>query len=72
MDWNNESFAPQGWQCPICKRVFSPTTPWCYFCGGEMKTVTTTNLQVEMPKVMEFVNEWTGERYPIRGTEDEK
>ena len=35
------SFAPQGWQCPICKRVYSPTYPWCIFCGNE--TVTTTD-----------------------------
>lgn len=25
---------PQGWQCPICKRVYSPSTPMCMFCGG--------------------------------------
>lgn len=36
------SFAPQGWQCPICKRVYSPTYPWCIFCGGETVTTTTT------------------------------
>ena len=38
---------PQGWQCPICKRVYSPTTPMCYYCGNvEVKTsntFTTTN-----------------------------
>ncbi len=37
------NFAPQGWQCPICKRVYSPTTPMCNYCGGEQKTVTTTS-----------------------------
>lgn len=26
--------APQGWQCPICKRVYSPLTPMCYYCGN--------------------------------------
>ena len=30
----------QGWQCPICKRVYSPMTPMCYYCGGEQKTIT--------------------------------
>ena len=45
--WDEISFAPQGWQCPVCKRVFSPSTPWCYFCGGgEEKMVTTTNVTV--------------------------
>lgn len=27
-------FAPQGWQCPVCHRVYSPSTPMCYFCGN--------------------------------------
>ena len=31
----NENFAQQGWQCPICKRVYSPMTSMCYYCGGE-------------------------------------
>ena len=37
-----ECFAPQGWQCPICKRVYAPSTPWCYFCGGETTVSTNT------------------------------
>lgn len=29
----------QGWQCPICKRVYSPFTKMCPYCGGnETKT----------------------------------
>ncbi len=39
---NEFSTAPQGWQCPICGRVYSPMTPICYYCGGEQKTVTYT------------------------------
>jgi hypothetical protein len=39
----NSDFAPQGWQCPICKRVYSPTTPMCYYCGnGVPYTVSST------------------------------
>lgn len=34
-EWHTVDFAPQGWQCPICKRVYSPMTPMCYFCGGK-------------------------------------
>ena len=34
-------FTPQGWECPRCHRVYSPTTPMCFTCGGE-ETVTTT------------------------------
>jgi len=22
----------QGWQCPCCQRVYSPTTPMCFTC----------------------------------------
>lgn len=24
---------PQGWQCPCCIRVYSPSTPMCLSCG---------------------------------------
>lgn len=38
------SNALQGWQCPICKRVYSPFTLMCPYCGGnEVITTTTTN-----------------------------
>lgn len=37
---DNYNFAQQGWQCPICKRVYSPFTPCCFTCGGESKTST--------------------------------
>lgn len=33
-DWNSVDFTQQGWQCPVCKRVYSPTTPMCYYCGN--------------------------------------
>lgn len=42
------STAQQGWQCPVCGRVYSPITPMCYYCGGEQKTITyTTNTENE-------------------------
>lgn len=34
--------ASKGWQCPICGRVYSPTTPMCFYCGGKVETRTTT------------------------------
>lgn len=37
----NGIFAQQGWQCPICKRVYSPFTQMCFYCGG--KEASTTN-----------------------------
>lgn len=24
----------QGWQCPVCKRIFSPFVMECSYCGG--------------------------------------
>ena len=33
----------QGWQCPICKRVYSPNTMMCFYCGGECKTGISTD-----------------------------
>lgn len=34
-------FVPQGWQCPVCKRVYSPDTSMCAYCGGEAWTINT-------------------------------
>lgn len=28
-------FAQQGWQCPCCRRVYSPTTSMCFSCGNQ-------------------------------------
>lgn len=35
-------FAPKGWVCPKCGRVYAPSTPMCWYCGGE-EAVTVTN-----------------------------
>lgn len=48
MYWNPnyEFFAPTGWRCPQCGRVYSPTTLMCFYCGSNQKTWTsphTTN-----------------------------
>ena len=45
--FGNESFAQQGWQCPICKRVYSPTTSMCFYCGN-VETTTSTNLTIDL------------------------
>jgi uncharacterized OB-fold protein len=36
------SNALPGWQCPICKRVYSPYTSMCHYCGGNNYTTTRT------------------------------
>lgn len=33
--------APQGWRCPICGRVYSPTTPMCFYCSNKENTIQT-------------------------------
>ena len=35
------TFVQQGWQCPICKRVFAPFISECPYCGDNLKCVTT-------------------------------
>ena len=51
---NNEFeglFASQGWQCPLCKRVYSPYTPMCYYCGNGQRGYTFSDgtIQIDSP-----------------------
>ena len=39
----------QGWQCPVCKRVYAPSTPMCYYCGGDSKTVNVDSTGTGSP-----------------------
>lgn len=66
----------QGWQCPICKRVYSPFTPWCYYCGEEGRTKTSTGTGTEYPRdnftsittgMYSFGDTYTGEDIPDMG-----
>lgn len=34
-------YAPQGWVCPKCGRVYSPNTSMCYYCGGNATQIST-------------------------------
>lgn len=46
------STAPQyGWVCPVCTRVYAPTTPMCSTCGPH------TMQQSEMATLAEQVRE---------------
>ena len=36
------NFIPQGWECPKCKRVYSPTTSMCAHCPTQTMTGTTS------------------------------
>ena len=35
--------AQQGWQCPICGRVYSPATMMCLYCSNGKESVATTH-----------------------------
>lgn len=35
------NYAQQGWQCPLCKRVYNPTIPECLYCNNNETTLTT-------------------------------
>ena len=45
---DNNCFVQQGWQCPICKRVYAPGTIMCLYCGNEKEHVSTT-YHIEWP-----------------------
>ena len=64
----NNLLVQQGWQCPCCKRIYSPTTHMCYYCVPEKQTAQTTSgtglltnpvnpLNTSMPPSMEENNE---------------
>lgn len=66
-------FPQQGWQCPICHRVYSPITPMCYYCGNEKYTTTTGTATIDRMSGMP-INEWgkstttSGESYIINSS----
>lgn len=64
MSYDFGGFAAQGWQCPICKRVYSPTTPMCWYCGGEKKTVVSTGTST-----IKFENKKNEKDYLLGDTE---
>lgn len=47
---DNYNFIQQGWQCPLCKRVYSPSTSCCFVYGGEGITKTSTDLYADIFK----------------------
>lgn len=32
-----------GWKCPECGRVYSPSTPMCFYCRGNKSLTVTYN-----------------------------
>ena len=69
---NDDFMARQGWQCPICKRIYSPFTPCCFYCGAEGVTKTSTDwVKSENPigTVTLDIGGYTI-TYPLRGEEE--
>ena len=43
--------ARQGWQCPVCNRVYSPDTLLCFYCGNQnVKVAQNTTGTESLPK----------------------
>ena len=41
-DYNWYVTPQQGWQCPVCLRVYAPFMPVCSYCPAKTETVTGT------------------------------
>ena len=50
---NEMTGIPQGWRCPICKRVYSPLTAMCFYCGHQhIETNTDRTVDWTMPQTI--------------------
>ena len=53
----NFNFVQQGWECPKCKRVYSPTTIMCIACpsltASTSNSTTTSGTIINEPCVFE-------------------
>jgi len=47
---NYYSWGPEGWRCPECGRVYSPTTPMCFYCSNKEGTVLSTGTGINDSK----------------------
>ena len=72
--------AAQGWVCPICGRVYSPSTPMCFYCqnNGQTNVITSDHTEstitpihdmmvhgIDWPGLFKFMNE-----HPKKGDDD--
>lgn len=48
--------AQQGWQCPLCKRIYGPFVQECYNCNNREGSILTTTEDEEKPI---FTIDWT-------------
>lgn len=52
----------QCWQCPICGRVYSPTTMMCLYCGNEKESISTTYSTTHTIDYAQGITKAEGER----------
>ena len=43
----NYGFIQQGWECPKCHRIYSPTQSFCLYCNDNRVTYSTTTAKPE-------------------------
>jgi len=41
----------QGWQCPVCKKVYAPSTPMCFDCPQKESMWITNNTSGQAPDI---------------------
>lgn len=49
---------PRGWQCPLCSKVYSPTTPMCFTCPQTTKAQSHTGTQTDTPDTARADKPW--------------
>jgi len=41
----------EGWVCPLCRRVYAPWAPTCWYCEPALTTGTSTTTVASIPTV---------------------
>ena len=59
---NYYSWGPEGWRCPVCGRVYSPTTPMCFYCSNQEVTYGTGTSINDRKWWDDYLKETTGSR----------
>ena len=56
----------QGWQCPVCKRVYAPFMPCCTVCGECQQTVSNveTGTNAEQITLLDYMKQKAQEGFP--------
>lgn len=62
---------PQGWQCPICKRVYAPFVSECFNCGRSDVVVNTESIVsgVDWSRLFKEYTSTTIPKVTLNGTE---